>query len=114
MKASPATRIDRRTFVRHPCERIVHVLTASGNRTGRLHDLSSKGMGIALAVRLAVGEEITVELERPFELEAVMLAGVVIHIRPTRRRGWFHGCKLSHFLSDENLGDLLELSLASL
>ena len=114
LQEPPATiggrRTDRRTADRYPFPPAsvmrLYVPCADETLVARILDVSTTGLGLAVAEPFEVGGDLVIQFRIPDTQRVLSLLGYVVHCRATDS-GWRVGCAFARPLSADVLGVLL-------
>jgi PilZ domain len=103
--------IERRAWVRYPCERETTcqpVSTSGGPQwTGLAKDLSAGGIGLVLSRRFELRTLLTVQIQGPDGQPSRPFWARVVHVHQRADGSWLMGCAFTSELSEDELNQLL-------
>lgn len=112
VEKATATQVERRAWVRYPCELDGACQPLAGSRgsqwPGKIRNLSRGGIAVTLSRRFEVGTILAIDVQG--QAEAVVAGTVlarVVRVQSQDDGSWLLGCALTKLLNEEDLQALL-------
>jgi PilZ domain len=111
LKNGNTVQLDRRAWVRYPCELDSACQPLAGTRgvewPGKIRNLSRGGLALALARRFEVGTVLAIEMQGRDAGDLGTVLARVAHISIQPDGTWLLGCAFTKLLTEEDLKALL-------
>jgi hypothetical protein len=111
LKNGDTIQLDRRAWVRYPCNLDGACQPLAGTRgvewPGKIRNLSRGGMALSLTRRFEVGTVLSIQMQGPADGDLGSVLARVAHVAMQADGSWLLGCAFTKLLTEEDLKTLL-------